>query len=284
MKVKKWYVLIMMPLMLCSAVRGSLVGIDFGGNYSSANINSAKTETYSSGDFDFDGSADDRVSKVAFGSVFTPPNSANWTNIAGKSNGTIYHGISLAILNKTNNPAIGFDRLAGTVVNDRIQIGGGTTGETNSLAVALYWNSTNFLNGGSAALADETNSLSVTLNGTGVAPSVRFLVQAGGQWYVSATSNTASFSINGATASWYAFDPAANAMFLDTANLGTAVSGTSLGAITAAGVYAQTMKYTGGSSLFGMDAFKLTVVPEPATIGMLGLGAISILICRRFRS
>jgi hypothetical protein len=235
---------------------GSELTIDFGGNYSAVNINSAKSETYSSGDFDFDGSADDRVAKVAFGSVFTPPNSANWTNLVGKSNGTIYHGISLAILNKTNNPAIGFDRMTST---DRIQIGGGTTGETNNLAVALYWNSTNFLNGGSAALADETNSLSVTLAGTGVAPSVRFLVQAGGQWYVSAASNTASFSINGATANWYAFDPAANAMFLDTANLGTAVSGSSLGAITAVGVYAQTMKYTGGSSLFGMDALQMKV-------------------------
>ena len=167
------------------------LAIDFGSaDYVSGSINSGKTVNQSNGDFDFDGNADDRASSVAFGSVFTSANSGNWSNVVGKSNGQIYHGVSVAVMDKqTIDPADPMDRIAdNTTDGDRIQLGNvKITDEMMRLVVAVYWNATDFLNGGVAApLVDEADSLSVNLASAGTKPTVRFLVQAGGSWYVSA--------------------------------------------------------------------------------------------------
>jgi len=271
-------------LLIGTTATGGVLAVDFGAAYTTVNINHGKNEIKYNGDYNFDGVEDDRMTSVAFGTVFTPPNSANWTTVPGKSNGTIYHGVSLAVLGKQSiDPTISIDRIAS---NNRIQIGNTTiAGETLSQAVAIYWTAADFLNGQAAKLADEAAGLSVTLNSTGSRPNVRFMVQAGGQWYVSASSSQTTFSINGATSDWYAFDPTAKRLFLNESSLGTAVSGSSLGDITAAGVYGQATAYSGSSpSLFGMDALQITVIPEPATIGMLGLGALATLLFRRLRS
>jgi hypothetical protein len=257
--------MVTMAVLLLSAavVKASVLTVDFGGDYVSTSINSAKTVSESNGDFDFDGNTDDRVSSVAFGSVFTAPNNSNWSNLVGKSNGTIYHGVSVAVFdNQAIDPGVSMDRM-GDNTPDRFQIGNTKiAGETLSLAVAVYWTEADFLNG-TGSLADEADSMSMSLAASGVKPTVHFLVQAGGNWYISADSSGSSFSINGATASWYAFDPTANAMFRDETNPGTAVSGSSLGNITAAGVYGQTDDgYDGATgSLFGMDGLQVSVVP-----------------------
>jgi hypothetical protein len=263
---KRYAGLILVAGLLSSAavVQGSVVTVDFGGDYVSASDNSAKTVIESNGDFDFDGFSNDRASSVAFGSVFTSPNSARWTDIPDKSNGTIYHGISVAVFsNQVINPGIAMDRIGDNVAGDRFQMGNTkVTGETLSLAVAIYWEAADFLNG-TGSLADEENSMSVSLASGSIDPKVHFMVQAGGSWYISADSSWGSFGINGATANWYAFDPTANAMFWDETNAGTAVTGSSLGEITAAGIYGQTDDgYDGATgSLFGMDGLQISVTP-----------------------
>ena len=258
-----------------SVAHGSVLTVDFGGDYAVASINSAKTVIESNGDFDFDGTADDRASSAAFGSVFTAPNSGNWTDIPDKSNGTIYHGISVASYdNQLIDPGIGMDRLGDNAAGDRIQIGNTKVAdETLSLAVAVYWESADFLNG-TGLLADEDNSMSVSLVSSGIKPAVHFLVQAGGNWYISADSNTGSFGINGANADWYAFDPTANAMFWDEAAPGASVKGSSLGEITAVGVYGQTDDgYAGATgSLFGMDGLQVSVSPPKPTEAAIDFG------------
>lgn len=225
--------------------------VRFGGNYASSNINSSKTVAYDTADADFDGNADDRIGCVAFGSVFSPPNHTSWTNLPGQSNGTIYHGISVAVLNDTSvDPAISFDRLGGVVDDDVIQMGfTRISGETLRQASAIYWTAPDYLNGVTPSMLD---SLEVALgNQNGVGGEARGLLQAGGCWYVSSnlvlSSSSAVLSLSGAESSWYEFDPDANHLFFDESNPGTEISGSDLENITAAGVYHQTVGFDGAS-------------------------------------
>jgi hypothetical protein len=242
------------------------VAVDFGGSYSSVNINSTWAETWKNGDFDLDGNADDRTSIVPFGSEFTPPNSANWTVLPGKSNGKIYQGFNVAVLDDTaTSPQLAMSRIAS---NSRIQMGNTKLADKQlSQAFALYWVAAGFVNGTPAPLINTNSSLSVTLASGGSKPAVRFLVRAqqSGKWYVSADSSTGSFSINGAAADWVEFDPTDDILFVDASALTNSVKGSELGNISAAGVYGQAQNYSGATgSLFGMDALKILVVPTEA--------------------
>jgi hypothetical protein len=274
-------------LFTAALAQASVLAIDFGAAYVSTNINSNNTITHSNGDFNFNGESNDRVSSIAFGSVFTPPNSGNWTTVPGKSNGTIYQGVSIAVFNNQSiDPGIPINRINS---NNRIQLGNANAGtETYSLAVALYWEAADFLSSGTGGLVDAAGSMSVTVNSTGIRPNVRFMVQAGGEWYLSqsSSSNNGSFSINGGAANWYAFDPSANALFWDETAPGATISGNSLGTITAAGIYAQTdAGYTGSASMLGVDGLQISLIPEPRAYalvaGFLSFVGVVLLRCKR---
>lgn len=265
--------------------QANVLGVDFGANYTSTNINSSKTVSESNGDYDFDGVSDDRLSSVAFGSVFSPPNNGNWTTVPGKSNGTIYHGVSIAVFdNQAINPGVPIDRMAS---NNRIQVGNADAGtETYSLAAAFYWEAADFLSSGTGGLVDAADSLSFSVNSTGVKPNVRFMVQAGGQWYLSQASNDGPLSINGGAANWYGFDPSANALFWDETDPGATIVGNSLGDITAAGIYAQTETgYTGNTSLLQFDSLQVSVIPEPSAFALLSgcMSLAGVVLLRRKR-
>lgn len=267
------------------STHASQLAVDFGAAYTTENINSAKTVLQSNGDFDFDGVSDDRVSYVAFGSVFTSPNSSKWTTVSGKSNGTIYHGISLAVFNNQSiDPADPLDRIAS---NNRIQVGNINAGaETYSLAAAFYWEAADFLSNGTGGLVDGVDSMSATVISVGIKANARFMVQAGGQWYLSQASGDGSFSINGGAANWYAFDPTSNAMFWDETAPGATVIGTSLGNITAAGIYAQTdAGYTADTSLFQLEGLQVSVIPESNAYALLlgGVSLAGVVLLRRKR-
>jgi hypothetical protein len=255
-------IVLVITLMAGRAAAGGVLAVDFGGSYVTENMNASKKVSNAARDADFDGANDDSLGRVAFGTVFSPPKTAKWIAVKGKSNGTIYYGVSVAVLNKMMaDPDVPMVRMASA---NRIQIGNTKVpGETLRQAVALYWTSADFLNGASAPLADENNSLSADLKPGAAEGNVRFMVQAGSKWYLSAASaKQGAFSLNGATALWHPFDPAANDLFVNEEKLNEPVTGSSLGPLTAAGIYSQTASFDGSAgSVFGLNSLKVMVSP-----------------------
>jgi len=145
------------------------------------------------------------------------------------------------------------------------------------------------------ALAD-TDTLSAlsaqrVLGGTGAdTGDVRWFVEAGSSLYVSEVMGTAgatesNFSLDSTTAlEWFSFD--------GTANISTAI-GSSIGTdtlanlgwsnINAAGLYFDMVNTVDANHTGELATFSTTAVPEPATVGMLGLGALITLLIRRMR-
>jgi hypothetical protein len=248
-----------------------MLAVDFGGTYADQTINAAKRVSYADGDFDFDGTASDRAAVVKFGSPFSPPGSGAWKEQKGKSNGPIYQGLSVASLG--NGTDIDAKSMMSRCAGSRIQLGVKFPG-TLRLATAVYWMSDSFLCGNKSPvfLADAPESLAAALRLNGVSPSVRFLIQADGKWYISAErAYTDSFRINGAQAMWIAFDPLANHLFVDEKTPGPAVLGSTLGAITAVGLYAQTESFGGEKgSTFGFETFQVKVADQQSSDPILG--------------
>ena len=239
-----------------SVATGAQVAVNFGGKYSDRSINSGKRISHVTGDFDFDGAVNDRAAVVEFGSIFSPPRSGAWKELDGKSNGPIYQGLSIALLGE---PDVDLENMMSRVSTGRIQLGAKCPGQTLRLAAAVYWEAKDFLFGTSAPLANEPKSLQAALRHNGVKPEVRFIVQAGGKWYLSAESgHGSSLKANGAATMWYEFDPVTHQLFWDKKNPGPEVAGSALGNITAVGLYAQTESFSGDSgSFFGIDALEV---------------------------
>lgn len=257
-----------------SATTDSVAAVNFGGIYTSQNINSTSAEIRKNGDFDFDGNTNDRASIVLFGSSFTPPNSASWTELSSKSNGKIYTGFNIAVLDDPMaSPSLAMSRITS---NGRIQMGNTKIPNKQlSQAFALYWVVDGFVNGTSAPLANTNDSLSITLASGGIKPTVRFMVRAeeSGKWYITDDSGTSSFSLNGAVSDWYEIDPTDDILLLDESSLTNPIKGFELGNISAAGVYGQAQNYAGETgSLFGMDALQIMVIPTvaPSTLSSNG--------------
>lgn len=257
--------IVLLAVFSAGAVQAQQIfAVDFGGPYAEASINSSKKITYATGDANFNGQENDRVSKVEFGSIFSPPRSGNWKTQKGKSNGTIYCGLSIAAL---NNPSMELtDMMVRAGGDGRIQIGGKAPGVTLRMAAALYWTAKDFLCGEDLVrLADAAGSMRAEVKNNGAPPSVRFLIQSDGVWYVSADRSfggSATLRSNGATASWHRFDPASNHLFLNEKDLGPAVPGSEIKTLTAIGIYAQTAEYPGDTgSFFGLSSLQVQVAP-----------------------
>jgi len=268
-------------LVSASLASAAIVAVDFGADYTSSNINSSISPVVSTVDADFDGFADDRAAVVAFGTVFTPPNSANWTTPEGKSGGVILHGVSVAIIDwdsETDPPAsIKTDRISSA---DIIQVGNGAGTSAMRMASAFYWEKSSFINGadGVAGLsfADQAEGISASFNNSGTPTNSggrlsRVLVESDGSWYVSASvfgSTNGTISFNGYTTNWHAFDPAAGTLFWDTAAAGAGIAGSLLTDITALGVYTQHDLFNGSAenaAIQGFSGLQVTLVPEPST-------------------
>jgi hypothetical protein len=91
------------------------------------------------------------------------------------------------------------------------------------------------------------------------------LIQSDGVWYVSADRSfggSATLRSNGAKSNWHRFDPVAHHLFLNEGDLGPAVPGSEIGALTAIGIYAQTAEYSGDTgSFFGLSSLQVQVAP-----------------------
>jgi hypothetical protein len=273
--------------------------VDFGGDYTSSNINNTTPagSGYATGDYNFDGSSDDRAYIRPFGSEASFTGSDSFTTPTGKSGAFINYGISYANIGSLSDPANnGLNRITSS---DSIQATSGAGTSAMRMASAWYWQKASFLNGLNVAsgisFADQSGSLFASINNTGTPTTgnqraSRFLVQSGGQWYLSESFSTATdgtLSINAATSNWYVFDPTANALFWDVTKPGGTVIGSLLTDITAIGIYTQHQLFdgtSGSAAVQGFSSFEATVVPEPSSFALL-LGAIvALAIIRRGRN
>lgn len=276
--------------------QSSILAIDFGADYG-PNINTATPPSQlATGDYNFSGSATDRVSYVSLGQEHSAPNSANWTTPLGKSGAVIRYGYSVANIGSSSDPVIGLARYNGGA-NALQHTSGAGTAEMR-MASAWYWEKSSFLGGadtqGSLSFANEAGSLSANfLNGgtqtTGYTRQARFLIQSNGSWYISADlfgGTTGTLTVNAAEGMWHSFDPhSASLLFYNPSNLGAGVLGSNLTDITAIGVHVQhelfngTAIHTAGQQFNSLEA---VVIPEPATVSMLlGLGALTFVLIRK---
>lgn len=246
--------------------------------YSASNINGAQTAAQLfTQDYDFDGTSDDRGKVIPFGTLFSPTQSDNYVIPSGGT-GLLYVGAQIVAYNSAADPALNIFRISGGA-NTQAQISNAALASTTmGLSSAFYSVKNDFLDGASSGtdlrLVDATDSLTLKTGGqfkpTGGNTSARFLVQAGGLWYVSRDAVTAAnqtFAINGATALWYSYDPTQN-QFLDLDNLGSAITGSTLVDITAYGVYTFSPSFSGATASAGIQsltAFSAMLAPASTT-------------------
>jgi hypothetical protein len=120
-----------------------------------------------------------------------------------------------------------------------------------------------------------------TLTGTANA---RWVVVANGTTYLSESSfnpgGSSTTTLNDPDAiNWAAWSPGADMTF---GSLSYTTLGSSLNNITLAGVAVNyTAAASAGSGRYILQQFTADVIPEPATVGMLGLGALITLVLRR---
>ena len=267
---------------------GALV-VDYSGSYVTANRNAAQTPvSFATGDYDFDGSSDDRAKILTWNSPFQVN---NFVAPEGKTS-VLNIGLQIANLNSAADPAFGLVRVAS---NSLLQFGsGGGAPGAQSLSAAVIVNKANFLNLSSSdplTFLSSAGSLSVSLTFNG-AGSARFVVQNGSQWFLSATSTTTSGTFgadfNPATELWYAFDPTAN-QFFDASSPGAGVAGSTLQDINAFGVYTLFSNYDGtaaaNATRVNYSGFQasLTPVPEPGYAAPVA-AAFAALLFRRIRA
>lgn len=222
---------------------------------------------------------------------------AKWTkdspaNYSGTGAQNIYAGYHLTWSNSTastltNASTVTMGYLDGTGTEEVRTYQGGNTSSDKTMNYAILFG----LNTPGSYGFDDTSSLTAKLRAfqnTGVITN-RWIVVADGVTYVSQTEigalktthDTYTLS-NPDEIYWAAWTPGSDMSF---GNLTFNVAGSSLENITLAG-YAENSFTAGGtvgrtSVIAGVTA-DLSVIPEPATVGMLGLGALVSLVFRRF--
>lgn len=268
-----------------TSASGQTLAVDFGADYTSNNINNSTPAGSgpATGDYDFDGSSDDRAYIIPFGSEASVTSSSNWTTPAGKSGATINYGISVANIDSSTDPDVNLNRITS---GDVIQATNDAGTSDMRMASAWYWEKASFVNGqdtaGNLSFANSASSMTVDINNSGPKRKSRLLAQSGGSWYLSedfSTAATGTLNINASTANWYSFDPSANALFWDVNNPGSTVTGSTLTDITALGVYAQHELFDGTSqnaAIQGFNSLQATVIPEPSSMALFMAGTVAL--------
>ena len=157
------------------------------------------------------------------------------------------------------------------------------SGTGANLQGLIFFNKQNFLNGYSnvtlslSGVEGSMNIVALNLGGT-----FRYAVQSGGSWYLSQTNKTSTGAFSNVSLlsqNWGAWDPSGAPFVVAPSSFDTL--GTSLTDVTAFGFYFDVTRPTSAAS-FTVNSYVITV-PEPSTIGLLGLGA-GALLWARFRS
>jgi hypothetical protein len=259
----------------------------------SLNINSDfQLGDHTTGDYDFDGDVDDQARVLSMGTEFNPATEAGYTPGVGQNNSAFYQGVGLALINDTSNavPDLAINRFGQS--SGAVQLGNNPAPENGTLriAAAYFWKADDFLNG-PIELANDAGSIHFE----GIQArnqenwNTRILIEAGSKWYVSHSTGVRELTINGATETWHQFDPYSN-IFWD-GNEGDPVAGSTLGAITSAGIYTQ-HQYTSTSNGSNPDegpyynfyslSFSGSSIPEPRSYALLvGLAGLCFVMLRR---
>ena len=270
-------------LLAIASTYAQVVAVDFGGDYTSTNLNALRANLVrETGDYDFDGVADDRSATIPLGTGFSPVKDKNFTQLLGKTK-LLYWGAQIAVYNTTLDPDFSLLRLSSF---DLLQFNSAVRANTTlGMASAIYSRKEDFLNGTASnadlRLVNAAGSLSLKTGGGLTAASARFLIRAADTWYVSASSVSSikNLSINGAMESWYALSPTPN-LLLNLSELGNPTLGSDLNDITAFGVYSLSPSVSGdkGHAAFhSVSAFTATL--EPAKT----LSARRLALCRQTR-
>ena len=165
------------------------------------------------------------------------------------------------------------------------------SGTFNFMYMVKKANFANGLNTGNVGF-DATSDFSIAVTTwSGISKSLRAVVQNGSTWYISQSENTASGSneaktlANAASMRWSIWNPTTSADFSgDSLNFSTTVAGSTFTDIQAVGVWGRIVDGATNPNL-SITTIQIgaVAVPEPATVGMLGLGAIVTLMIRRMR-
>jgi hypothetical protein len=158
--------------------------------------------------------------------------------------------------------------------------------ENASAKGMLVWNKADFLTG-SVQTVTFAGGDSLYLNISGwaaTAKDVRFTINQGGVWYVSdskiASGTAQSWTLDPTTNQWRTISTDGNY------TIGGSASSVNFSNVLGAGIYLDSATVNGAQMQLLFNDFKVnaTVIPEPATIGMLGLGALVVVIVRRMKS
>jgi hypothetical protein len=283
-----------------------MIAVDWGGSYGnsfSSTINQGLgTAITLTGDYTFDGNSD-AAYILPFGGVFMPSADSRYVAPAGKT-GPLFGGTMLVNHSSATVPTgTGIYRWSAGTPNTLQRTAPHTEGlgTTASMSTSYFVKKTDFLNGlntaSSVGFSNQAAGASVSIsdlrNFSGVA-TVGFIAQEGSGWYFSLAHTRAAaggafsgtISLNPYAADWYAFDPLSNQL-LNTGNLGTAKAGSTFNNINAFGVLGQNFGFNGtvaNSQKFDVTGFSAVMIPEPSTVGLLGLGAVVALLLGRQRT
>ena len=229
-------------LLLGASAAQAQIAVDFGSvDYATSNVGHvAGALDVETGDFEFGANAtDDSATRQLIEKDFlTIPFAGGATP---NKTVTFSAGAQYVNYDSLTSPAVTQGSYKWSGATPALQINFDTAVATgvSGMAWAPYVKKANFLNGyddDEFTLSFEDVADSVQTTTGGAADMARVLVQNGSAWYVSATSTVGALSLNGATETWYPYDPSAT-LFLDESNLATGVLGSTLTNIQAAGVF-----------------------------------------------
>lgn len=278
-----------------ASATAQIIAVDFSGDYGATASFNNTLPASQTGDYDFDGTADDRRTYQNIDTVLTiaPGATSAFADGAPSRTSVVRAGFQIANIDSLTDPTFSNRRRLDFAGGDATQILNGAVSTAARMANATNIAKADFLNG--AALAPNltfaniagsasANALALTTVGS---PVMRLLVQDGSNWYISATSraNGGPLTLNGFAESWYAYDPSSN-IFYNNSALGASVLGSTFTNIQAFGAIGQSTANFDGSTIntngIYFNNVSLTVVPEPSTIALL-MGAFVPLIAIRRR-
>lgn len=253
--------LLSLPATLMAQTRG----VAFGGDYNNSGTGTLNAQltspTQNTGDFDFDGIADDARYLLPITNNYRVPlviapnpgiTGVTFNIYAGYQ--AVYADYNSTVIATVGAPANYKHRFNGTGADTlQASIPNPITGQGGTVSVVFAPNSVkaDFLNnfntvskvGFLDAAASVTFDVSKFPNSSGTPVGTSFaraMVKSGANWYVSntATSTAGVFSLNGFTETWYPYNPATNLVF-NASSPGTAVAGSTINNIQAYGVLCQ---------------------------------------------
>lgn len=220
----------------------------------------------STGDYNFDGSANDTARSVEFGTVWGPTTKGNWLQPYGKSGRNLRYGKVIANLDSATDPVGGFkyDRVVSFTQPNTVQISndnGATSTNRISMASAFYFKKQDFLNG-LATLetirAGEIGQIKVNFTMRMVEAEGRVLLRNGEDWYVSKSVHLGGaaheLAVNPSASVFYPFNPDAKLLF-NSDSPGSEVDGSTFANITAIGVHMQHRDFDGTSDDLRYQSF-----------------------------